>query len=231
VSEREQDATKPSSETPGLRIRLLGRAAAGVLRILGATWRIHSEGPDPRLEPGHDAAEVAAFWHRNVLIASYCYRDQRFSVAVSRSRDGGRITALLAALGYRQPPRGSSTRGGAAALRELLNLVRDGTTVSIQPDGPQGPARVSKIGVVTLARLAERPITPVGFSARPCLRFRSWDRTLLPLPFARVVCRYGEALLVPPEADDEEEERLRQELDRRLDRLTDDLDEELGLSS
>jgi lysophospholipid acyltransferase (LPLAT)-like uncharacterized protein len=229
MSEPERDAPNAAADEPGLRMRLLGRAAALVLRVLGATWRIRSEGPDPRLVPGHDAAEVAAFWHRNVLIASYCYRDQRFSVAVSRSRDGGRITALLTALGYKQPPRGSSTRGGAAALRELLNLVRDGTTVSIQPDGPQGPARVAKIGVVTLARLAERPITPVGFSARPCLRFRSWDGTLLPLPFARVVCRYGEALKVPGGADDEEEERIRAELDRRLDALTDDLDAELLL--
>ena len=114
------------------------------------------------------------------------------------------------------------------ALRQLFKLVRSGTTVSVQPDGPQGPARVSKVGVVTLARLTGRPITPVGFSARPRLRFRSWDGLLLPLPFARVICRYADPIPVPPDADDDEQERLRQALDEALDTLTEHLDARLG---
>lgn len=205
----------------------LGRLSSLLLRALGATWRIRTEGPDP-LVRGHEPV-VAAFWHRNVLIASYYYRSRGFSVAVSRSRDGDRIASLLSALGYDTPPRGSSTRGGAAALRELVRKVESGTTVSIQTDGPQGPARVSKIGIISLARLTQRPITPVAFSARPRLRFRSWDGTLLPLPFAKVICRYGEALAVPADADESEEERRRGELDRSLNLLTDAIDRELGL--
>jgi hypothetical protein len=177
--------------------------------------------------PDHEPV-VAAFWHRNVLIASYYYRSRGFSVAVSRSRDGNRIASLLSALGYQTPPRGSSTRGGAAALLELVRQVEAGTTVSIQTDGPQGPARVSKVGVVSLSRLTGRPITPVSFSARPRLRFRSWDGTLLPLPFAKVLCRYGDALLVPAGADETEEERRRADLDRALNTLTDETDRELG---
>jgi lysophospholipid acyltransferase (LPLAT)-like uncharacterized protein len=202
--------------------RLLGRTVAWLLRALGATWRVRVEGPDP-LVPGH-APVVAAFWHCNVLIASWLYRDRGFSVAVSRSRDGDRIAALLGALGYRETPRGSSTRGGAAALRELVGLVREGATVSIQPDGPQGPARAAKVGVVTLARLGGRPVTPVSFSARPALRFRSWDGTVLPLPFARVVCRYAAPLDVAPDADDAEEERCRAALEQLLNRDTDELE-------
>ncbi len=216
----------PRSRIAELGIRLLGHAAALLLRALGATWRVRTEGPDP--QASERPPFVAAFWHRNVLIASHYYRGRGFSAAVSRSRDGDRIAAMLSALGYQQPPRGSSTRGGAAALRELFRLVRSGTTVSIQPDGPQGPARISKIGIVNLSRLTRRPITPVGFSAAPCLRFRSWDGTLLPLPFARVVCRYGEAIAVPPDADDVLEERIRQDLDAALDGLTDELDARLG---
>ena len=210
-----------------MRGATLGRLSSLLLRALGATWRIRTEGPDP-LVPGHEPV-VAAFWHRNVLIASYYYRSQGFSVAVSRSRDGDRIASLLSALGYDTPPRGSSTRGGATALRELVRKVESGTTVSIQPDGPQGPARVSKIGIISLSRLTQRPITPVAFAARPRLRFRSWDGTLLPLPFARVICRYGEALAVPAAADESEEEERRGELDRRLNLLTDAVDLELGL--
>jgi lysophospholipid acyltransferase (LPLAT)-like uncharacterized protein len=221
-----------------LHVRLLGHVAAILMRLLGATWRVRTEGPDP-LAPRESRAQrrnaaheqppvVAAFWHRNVLIGAYYYRDRSFAAAVSRSQDGDRIAALLGALGYTAPPRGSSTRGGAAALRQLFKLVRSGTTVSVQPDGPQGPARVSKVGIVTLARLTQRPITPVGFSARPTLRFRSWDGLVLPLPFARVICRYAEPIAVPPDADDAEQERLREMLDEVLNRLTDELDSSLG---
>ncbi len=223
-----------------LGVRIVGHLAAILLRLLGATWRIRTEGPDPLpgdpLSPAplspekapEKAPVVAAFWHRNVLIGAHYYRDRRFAAAVSRSPDGDRIAALLTALGYRPAPRGSSTRGGAAALRELFKLVRSGTTVSVQPDGPQGPARVSKVGIITLARLTRRPITPVGFSAWPRLRFRSWDGLLLPLPFARVICRYAKPIPVPPDADDDEQERLRKALDKALNDLTDQLDSQLG---
>lgn len=217
------DADRP--DVFSLGTRLLGQIAALLLRALGATWRIRTEGVDP-LPPGHPAV-VAAFWHRNVLIASHYYRDRGFSVAVSRSRDGDRIAALLSSLGYQPTPRGSSTRGGAAALRRLYRLVSSGVTVSVQTDGPQGPARVSKIGVVTLGRLVQRPITIVTFAAAPAIRFKSWDGTLLPLPFARVVCRYGDPIHVPADADETQEETIRRRLDDALNELTDDLDRSL----
>lgn len=214
-----------------LGVRIVGQLAAILMRLLGATWRVRTEGPDPLAEnpvAPEKAPVVAAFWHRNVLIGAHYYRNRRFAAAVSRSPDGDRIAALLTALGYRPAPRGSSTRGGAAALRALFKLVRSGITVSVQPDGPQGPARVSKVGIITLARLTRRPITPVGFSAWPRLRFRSWDGLLLPLPFARVICRYAKPIPVPPDADDDEQERLRKALDKALNDLTDQLDSQLG---
>ncbi len=211
-----------------LVVRLLGDFAALLLRAWGATWRIETAGPDPLA--GGQTPVVAAFWHRNFAVAAHYYRDRDFSVAVSRSRDGDLIAAVLTALGY-HPRRGSSTRGGTAVLRQLYRLVKDGVTVSVQTDGPQGPARVSKIGVVTLARLSQRPITPVAFSASPCLRFRSWDRPLLPLPFARVACLYGAPMAVPEHTDEEAEQRVRERLDAELNRLTDDLDGRLGLAN
>lgn len=201
---------------------LLGRTAALALRLLARTWRVTTDGQDP-LVPDHDAV-VAAFWHRNILIAAWYYRDRAFSVAVSRSKDGDVIASALTGLGYSPSARGSSTRGGAAALRELARLVSSGVTVSVQPDGPQGPARVSKVGVVTLARLTGTPVQPVAFSARPAFRFKSWDETILPLPFARVSCRYGEPIAVARDADEEAEEARRRDLDAALNQLTDELD-------
>jgi hypothetical protein len=134
---------------------------------------------------------------------------------VSLSRDGERIRSTLLALGYAEPARGSSSRGGPGALRHLLRLLAGGTTVALLVDGPRGPVRRAKNGIVSIARLSDTPIQPVAFAARPALRLGSWDRSLIPLPFARVVCAYGEPVGVTPEAA---EERIEQEITLALDR-------------
>jgi hypothetical protein len=210
-------------------VRVTGPAfiwlAALSLRLLGRTWRLEIEGENPLLAGG---SAVGAIWHRDMLIAAYAFRDLGYSVPVSRSRDGDTITRLLLRLGYAPPPRGSSSAGGASALRGLVRLVRDGTPVSLPVDGPRGPERRSKIGVVSRSRLTGVPITPYAFSARPCLRFASWDRTVLPLPFARVTGRFGEPLFVPRDTTPEGEERIARDLDRTLDALADGLDARMG---
>lgn len=206
---------------------LVGWIGGVTLRALGSTWRFSFEGDDPLHA---DAAPIlGAFWHRNMLIAAFAFRDRSYAVPVSRSRDGELIVSLLRWLGYADLPRGSSTRGGTAALRGLVRIVQAGTTVSIQPDGPRGPARKSKDGVVALARLTGAEIVAIGFSASPCLRFRSWDATLLPLPFAKVVCEFGTRFTVANETSCEREAEVLAALDLALNRLTDRLDERMGL--
>ncbi|MBJ20156.1 MAG: lysophospholipid acyltransferase family protein [bacterium] len=201
-----------------LSLWLFGCLTSGLLRALGATWRIEVLGSDPRradpLEPTH----LAALFHESMLPCAWLYRGCGYSVAVSRSRDGDLIEATLRALGYADPARGSSSRGGSAALRGLLRQLGDETTVAVLVDGPRGPARVAKTGIITLARLAERPIQPVAFSARPALRLKSWDRSLIPLPFARVVCAYGQPLRADSETaqDDSGEQALARRLDEVL---------------
>ncbi|MGE4606601.1 MAG: lysophospholipid acyltransferase family protein [Myxococcota bacterium] len=206
---------------------LIGWLGAVALRALGSTWRYSIEGDNP-LRAGA-APILGAFWHRNMLIAAFAFRDRSYGVPVSRSRDGELIVSVLRRLGYTDLPRGSSTRGGAAALRRLVRIVRAGTTVSIQTDGPRGPARKSKDGVATLARLTGAEIVAIGFSASPCVRFRSWDGTLLPLPFARVVCAFGTHFSVASETPPEREEEVLLALDLALNRLTDQLDDRMGL--
>ncbi len=185
------------------------------------------QGDDPRRHG--DAARIGAIWHRDILVTAFVFRDLGYSVPVSRSRDGDLIAGLLLALGYAAPPRGSSSRGGAAALRGLVRLVEGGTTVSLPVDGPRGPALHSKVGVVSLARLTGVEITPLGFSARPCLRFASWDGTLLPLPFARVVGRFGDPIAVARDESPQREEEIARALDGSLGRITRDLDTATGL--
>ena len=201
----------------GIALRVVPWLAGGVLRLWGATWRVHECGTNPLADPRTAAGpHVAAIWHRDLLMAAWLHRDRGFSVSVSRSRDGDWISALLSRLGYSEPSRGSSSRGGPASLLGLVRRVRAGTTVSMLVDGPRGPAGRAQPGILTLARITRIPITPLRFTARPALRFSSWDRTVLPLPFARVTCQYGDPLAVPSDTTPEAEAPLLQELEARL---------------
>jgi hypothetical protein len=177
----------------------------------------------PRPAPDEDPL-LAAIWHRNILIAAVLFRDRQYSVPVSRSRDGDLIAAVLARLGYASSPRGSSSRGGAAALRGLVTRLKEGSSVAIQTDGPRGPAQVSKPGIVALARLSGVPISPVGFAASSRACFRSWDRTRLPLPFSRVSCVIAPSIEISRSLGASEREAGMHFLDAELNRLTDEMD-------
>jgi lysophospholipid acyltransferase (LPLAT)-like uncharacterized protein len=206
---------RPHGPLGRLGLRLFGAITASLLRLLGATWRIETLGQDPRTDA---APQLAALFHESMLPCAFLYRDLGYGVAVSRSRDGDLIGATLRSLGYANPARGSSSRGGSAAMRALLRNLAAQTTVAVLVDGPRGPARVAKTGIIALARIAERPIQPVAFSARPALRLSSWDRSLIPLPFARVVCAYGDPIEVDPqlERDDRAEQAAARQLDETL---------------
>lgn len=195
----------------GRRLALAGRVVAGLLRLLGASWRVRSEGIAPSA-----TRSLGATWHGGLVPVAHRFRDCGIAVAISRSRDGDLAAAVLEGLGYPDPPRGSSSHGGVVALRALLNRQTAGDTVGIVTDGPRGPARVSKPGIIGLARLGRAPIVPIGVAARPALRIGSWDRLMLPLPFAAVAFHFGAPVVVPRDSDPEAVEQARQALDRAL---------------
>jgi lysophospholipid acyltransferase (LPLAT)-like uncharacterized protein len=124
---------------------------------------------------------------------------------------------------------GSSTEGGSRGLRQLLRRLADGYDAGFTPDGPRGPRRRVKPGVLTAARLSGLPIVPVAFSARPMRRLGSWDRTLLPMPFGRGLFLYGEPIRIARDADDTELAAAAARLESDLDRLTDDADRAVGV--
>jgi hypothetical protein len=227
--QQQSDAHRPSL-VARLGLRLFGLLSSGLLRLLGATWRVEVLGDDPRTTATPNAAEsntsahLAALFHESMLPCAWFFRDMGYSVAVSRSLDGELIRATLIALGYSEPARGSSSRGGSAALLGLVRQHGDGTTVAVLVDGPRGPARVAKTGIVSLARLADVPIQPVAFSARPAVRLGSWDRSLFPLPFARVVCAFGKPIEAEAKADEGREQAAARYLDEELVELHHDAD-------
>ena len=108
---------------------------------------------------------VMAFWHAHLLLMLHSRYRRPISVMISRSKDGEYIARVFDHYGV-ESARGSSTRGGSAALREMIRAARAGHNIVFTPDGPKGPARVAKEGVVVAAQATGLPIVPVAFAAK-----------------------------------------------------------------
>lgn len=191
--------------TTPLWIRIGAPLFALVLRLLGATWRLRVSGRNPLDEFSTGAspanAPIGIAWHSGALVLAYFFRDLDITIGVSQSRDGESISAVLLRLGFAEPVRGSTSRGGAEALRELIARSKEGRPVALLVDGPRGPARRAKPGAIFLSKRTERALTPLGCDASTAIRFASWDRTILPLPFARVAIHFGEPVPSQQPAD------------------------------
>jgi lysophospholipid acyltransferase (LPLAT)-like uncharacterized protein len=185
----------------GWRVAAGSLAAAWLIRALRATVRVRHHGAAAvRAREAAGERFILAFWHRHLLLMPYAYRGRRISVLISRSRDGELIARTVARFGI-DASRGSSSRGGAAGLRELLRKAAAGYDLAFTPDGPRGPAGVVQPGVVLAAAATGFPLQPVAIAASRCRRLRSWDRFLVPLPGATVHIVYGEALRVERRGD------------------------------
>jgi lysophospholipid acyltransferase (LPLAT)-like uncharacterized protein len=170
--------------------------AAGFLRGLRATlWLRHHGDGQLRAWEREGKPFILAFWHRHLLLMPYAYRGRRISVLVSQSRDGELIARTVARLGI-DSSRGSSSRGGMAGMRTLLRKAADGWDIAFTPDGPRGPLREVQPGVILAAAATGLPIQPVAIAASRAKLLRSWDRFMVPLPFAAVHFVYGEPLAV-----------------------------------
>ncbi|HEV8585052.1 MAG TPA: lysophospholipid acyltransferase family protein [Methylomirabilota bacterium] len=211
---------------------MLPIVAAAAVRALGATLRVRAAGVEP-LRPLWRARRplIYAVWHGRILIVPWLNAWLRrregaraVRVLTSRSRDGQLMADFARRFGL-EVVRGSSSRGGAAALRELARAVRAGEDVAVVPDGPRGPARRLQGGIVALAATTGAPIVPVGVAARPARRLGSWDRFMVPAPFARCAVVFGEALEVK-RGDDREAARAR--VERALEQVTDAADGLVG---
>jgi lysophospholipid acyltransferase (LPLAT)-like uncharacterized protein len=166
---------------------------------------------------------IVAFWHGRLLMMPFGYPGQRATILISRQRDGEYITRIAERLGFRVV-RGSATQNGASAFRQLLESLQTGDHVVVTPDGPKGPARRVKSGVIELSRLSGMPILPVGFGAWPRRFLKSWDRFLIPYPFAHGVYVWGEPMHVPTDLSKSEAEKYQSLLAERLDAVTAEAD-------
>jgi len=133
---------------------------------------------------------IGIFWHGRMLMMPFLYPGNNISILISDHRDGEIVANVMELFNFGLV-RGSSKKGGSAAFREMLKLLKNGSDLGITPDGPNGPPEVVKPGVAEVARLSGKYIIPTTFSARPCIRATSWDRFMFPLPFSRVVLYAG----------------------------------------
>jgi len=205
-------------------LRFLARTMPPVLhvllRLLRATLRVeyvHAEALRDRWARGERV--ILSFWHNRLLVLPVVAAGVPICIMVSQHRDGEMATGLLAPWGI-TTVRGSATRGAVGGFLRLVDAYRRGHNLAVLPDGPRGPRYVAKPGAVRLAKAVGAPIFPLAYAASPVKLLRSWDRLLIPLPFARVVIEVGEPLTVPPHASSEQLERSRVELEQRLNLVT-----------
>ncbi|MCL2184021.1 MAG: lysophospholipid acyltransferase family protein [Chitinispirillia bacterium] len=172
-----------------------------IASILGKTWRVKVVSP-PSVDVfnAKAAPKVYCFWHSALLVICYLFRNTGKTALISRSRDG-RIAAEVARRWGYGAVLGSSARGGASALRESLRVIRGGGSLGITPDGPKGPRETAKPGAAQIAIFSKAPAVTIRVDVKGVWRLKSWDRFMIPKPFAKITVVVSEPI-GPPDNDD-----------------------------
>jgi hypothetical protein len=176
---------------------------------------------DPTVDPVHpdyDGQKIFVFWHEYILFPLVKRGHCNLAMLLSRHGDAEILSRVAYHFGF-ECVRGSSRRGGAAALRELVEKSRE-MNLTITPDGPQGPRRVLAQGPVYLASKLGLPLVLLGMGYDRPWRALSWDRFAIPRPFSRARAVISPAVHLPPDLDREGLEHYRVEVERLLNRLT-----------
>jgi lysophospholipid acyltransferase (LPLAT)-like uncharacterized protein len=202
------------------------RLLSFLVPLLHGTWRVQVENEAlVQSLVQEQGAVILVTWHGRMLVPIATTRNRGYYALVSRSGDGGMLSAIFERLGWRLI-RGSTGRGAVEALRTGCEaLAQPGTVLAFTPDGPRGPAGVAKPGMIYFAQKTGKPIVPVGVSARPRKLLASWDRFLIPLPFARCLLVYGEPIYARP-GDDLQE--LTQRVQDAIHQLEHDTETKMG---
>jgi len=204
----------PADSSDGARDRRVSRLASAsvwLVRTLGWTWRFTARNDEVvrRLRAAKQPI-VFSIWHGEMLPLLYYHRDQGVSVLISEHGDGELIARVATSHGYRTV-RGSTSRGAARALLGLVRELEAGHDLAITPDGPRGPAKSFAPGAVVVAQRGAAPIVPVVVHADQAWRLKSWDRFMIPKPFACVTVAYGDPVHIESSSE--------RELDARVDEV------------
>ncbi len=209
--------------------------ARGLLALLAATCRMAPVRGAEHLDrlQGDGAAAILSYWHQMQIfcgghLLARAQQGLKVSFLTSPSVSGEVPAAIIRRWGA-GVLRGSSKRSAGQALRDMYDvLVGQKTSLVITPDGPAGPFHEFKTGTILLARMTKAPIVLIAYAAKPCIRWNSWDRFIVPLPFSKVAIAIDEPFRVPPGAGTDDLGRLRQELEARMARLVAEVEAAVG---
>ena len=173
------------------KVRWIVRLGVLLIRGLASSWRMDTVQGEPLAEARRSGKRVLfALWHGELLPLLWHQRGENVAIVISEHRDGEIIAQIAHALGY-ATVRGSSSKGGSRALIGLMREIDAGRDGAITPDGPRGPARVFAPGAAVAAQRTGALIAPIRAQASRAWRLKSWDRFLIPKPFARVRVSFG----------------------------------------
>ena len=201
-----------------LVLRLIIWAGYGLIRLIGPTLRVSVSCEEGAQQTLGERPLIVSFWHSCMIPATYVCRNLGVRVMSSNSYDGEYMGRIIHKFGF-VAVKGSSSRNAVRALLGLRRALEDGWTVAFTLDGPRGPRRKVKPGPAALARSSDVPLSMFHAAVDKAWVLHTWDRLMIPVPFSRVLLRFGKLIPVPHDASDEDLERYTVELQAALDRV------------
>ena len=175
-----------------------------------------------------DKPFILAFWHGRILMMPYCWsKNHPIHMLISAHRDGQLIARTVGHFGI-ETIEGSTSKGGAQALRQMLKSLKDGQSIGITPDGPRGPRMRASSGVVNVAKMAGVPVIPCAFGIQKRKHLKSWDRFCVAYPFSKGVFVWGDPIEIPKSAKGDELDHWRLVVEEQLTQITDQADHLTG---
>ena len=184
-----------------MKIKIISQILYLFIRLLNFTYRYQYIGKENKAlakSKSPAGSFIFACWHQNLIgtMLSHSTGEESYTMIVSESKDGELVAVTCEKFGHK-PVRGSSTRGGKKAVLEIVKKLKSGLPGAITVDGPKGPSKVVKPGIVEIARLAKVPIVPLSAYPTNFWTFaKSWDQFRVPKPFSRIVIVIGEPIVV-----------------------------------
>lgn len=204
-----------------LLTRLAARIAVVIVRLLYGSCKVdvHTEAVDINPYAGTGSKRyLYCIWHDQLMMTIFSGRPQQMAGLVSRHQDGSYLAESMKLVGI-EPVRGSTRHGGAKAMRQMLDVTEQ-LHIAITPDGPRGPRREIKNGIVFLASHSERLIIPTAYLCKRCWKFQgSWTDMMIPKPFTRIVVVGGTPFKVPRKLKRDGLERYTGLLQAEMERL------------
>jgi lysophospholipid acyltransferase (LPLAT)-like uncharacterized protein len=222
-----QEAPASSQEASGSRrftlrqrivLRIIIWLGYWLIRIIGPTLRVCISREDGAQETLEQRPLIGSFWHSCIIPATYICRDLGVRVMSSNSYDGEYMGRIIHKFGF-VAVKGSSSRNAVRALLGLRRALGDGWSVAFTLDGPRGPRHKVKPGPVALARSSGVPLTMFHAAVDKAWVLNSWDRLMIPMPFSRVLVRFGKLIRVAEDSSGAEVVSCTEELQAALDRV------------